>query len=474
MRFTGKQLFSVFLIFAVVGVLAAICSQPAARADVGATSVLPVPQQALTDMQAGAGKDKVPAAEHQATVSAAKGKAGEKAKTMANRVVSLAGSWINVKVVAGIPLFRLILTLLILLLVAVLERFARSMIDRHQKAVEKREAPKTSRDHIICATARPISLLIWTYGIYAALAPLFVYFISADGSNLVHLVAKKAADMGTAVAVVWFIFRLVDIVDIRLEQWAAATENTIDDMMAPLLGKTLRIFIIVIGGILIIRNLTGVDIGPLLASLGVGGIAVALAAKDSIANFFGTLTIFFDRPFQVGHRVVIGKTDGVIESVGFRSTRIRTLDGHLVTVPNEGLVNTSIENIGMRPHIRWLNNLTITYDTPPEKVERAVAILREILDNHEGMHPDFPPRVYFNGFNDWSLNILMVAWYHPANYWDMQEWQQRTCLEILRRFNEEGIDFAFPSQTLYLANDDARQLKLAMLAGETATYAPQQ
>ena len=89
------------------------------------------------------------------------------------------------------------------------------------------------------------------------------------------------------------------------------------------------------------------------------------------------------------------------------------------------------------------------------------------------MHPDFPPRVYFNGFNEWSLNISVIAWYHPANYWDMQKWQQRTCLEILRKFNDEGIDFAFPSRTLYVANDDKRQLKIKMMKGETATYIPE-
>jgi MscS family membrane protein len=144
-----------------------------------------------------------------------------------------------------------------------------------------------------------------------------------------------------------------------------------------------------------------------------------------------------------------------------------------VTIPNEKVVNTGVENIGKRPHIRWLTNITITYDTSPDKVEKAVAIIKESLDAHEGLHPDFPPRVYFNGFNDWSLNIMVIAWYHPADYWAMQEWQQRTCLEILRRFNAEGIEFAFPSRTLYLANDDKRQLKLKMLAGETVTYMPE-
>ena len=190
-----------------------------------------------------------------------------------------------------------------------------------------------------------------------------------------------------------------------MKKWAASTDSSIDDVLAPLFGKTLRVFIVIIGGILIIQNLTGVKIGPLLASLGIGGIAVALAARDSIANFFGTLTILFDKPFQVGERVIIDNYDGVVEDVGFRSTRIRTLTGHLVTIPNEKIVNSGLENIGKRPHIRWLTNITITYDTPPDRVEKAVSIIKEILDNHEGMHPDFPPRVYFNGFNDW-LNIL--------------------------------------------------------------------
>ena len=166
----------------------------------------------------------------------------------------------------------------------------------------------------------------------------------------------------------------------------------------------------------------------------------------------------------MGERIVIDNYDGIVESVGFRSARIRTLTGHLVTIPNEKLVNSTVENIGKRPHIRWLTNIGITYDTPPEKVEEAVSILEAILDDHEGMDPEFPPRVFFNGFNDWSLNIMVLMWYHPADYWNFQDCLQRICLDILRRFQAAGIDFAFPSQTVYAAGDDKRILKL-MLAG---------
>ncbi len=400
-------------------------------------------------------------------------KVGEQIDDFTQQVSSRLGGWINAKAFAGITWLKLILSLLLLFIVLLVERIVRLTIDRKRRKTEEEKEVKKIKHLILEAVAKPLSMFIWVYGIYIVLTPLFVHFRKPDGINLVHTVAQKAADLGAAVALIWFIFKMVSILDFQIKKWAASTDSTIDDVLAPLVGKTVRVFIVIIGGILIIQNLTGVKIGPLLASLGIGGIAIALAAKDSIANFFGTLTILFDKPFQVGERVMIDNYDGVVEDVGFRSTRIRTLTGHLVTIPNEKVVNSGLENIGKRPHIRWLTNITITYDTPPNKVEKAVSIINEILDNHEGMHPDFPPRVYFNGFNDWSLNIMVIAWYHPANYWDMQEWQQRTCLEILRRFNDEGIDFAFPSRTIYLANDDKRQLKLKMLEGETITYIPE-
>ena len=399
-------------------------------------------------------------------------KVGQQIEGVTHQASSRMGPWTHATVFGGISWSNLILCVFMIFVVLLIERIVRVAIDRRRKKAAEAEVKKI-RGLILEAVARPLSLFIWVYGVYIALSPLFVHFQKPDGTNLVFTVAQKAADFGAAVALFWFIFKIVTVVDFHLQKWAAATDSSIDDLLAPLVGKTLRVFIVTIGSILIIQNLTGVKIGPLLASLGIGGIAVALAAKDSIANFFGTLTILFDKPFQVGERVIIDNYDGVVEDVGFRSTRIRTLTGHLVTIPNEKIVNSGLENIGKRPHIRWLTNITITYDTPPDRVEKTVSIIKEILDNHEGMHPDFPPRVYFNGFNDWSLNIMVIAWYHPANYWDMQEWLQRTCLEILRKFNAEGIDFAFPSRTMYLATDEKRELSLKMLQGETITYTPE-
>lgn len=252
---------------------------------------------------------------------------------------------------------------MLLFLVALIECIVRAIIDRTKKVPPEESETLGIKGYVLSALAQPVSLFIWVNGIVFALTPIFIHFRRADGSNLIQTAVQKGGDLGTPLAVIWFIFNLVSIVDARLVKWAAKSESSIDDLLVPLVGKTLRVCIIVIGGILVLQNVTGVEIGPLVASLGIGGLAVTLAARESIANFLGTLTILFDKPFQIGHWVVIDGNDGVVESVGFRSTRVRMLTGHLLTIPNEKIVNSFVENIGLRKNIRWLTNITITYDT---------------------------------------------------------------------------------------------------------------
>ncbi len=379
------------------------------------------------------------------------------------------GRWVNTTVLLNISWLKLLITLGMIFVVVFFERILRWFLVHHQRQMEAERSPGNLwRRLLIRAMIRPLSLFVWVYGVYLALAPLLAHFKMANETNLVHLVAQRAADIGGILALFWFLLNLVHLLDERLRRWAEANQSTIDDMLAPLVGKTLRIFIGAIAIVMVVQNLTGIQIGPLLASLGIGGLAVALAAKDTIGNFFGTLTILFDKPFQVGERIVIEGQDGTVESVGFRSTRIRTLTGHLVSIPNEKVVNSTLENIARRPNIRWLANIGLPYDTPVEKVERAVAILRELLAEHQGMHPDWPPRVHFNGFNEWSLNVTVVLWYHPPDWWAYQGWLQATCLEIMRRFAAEGIEFAFPSQTVYLARGARREPAAEVAAGEDA------
>lgn len=308
---------------------------------------------------------------------------------------------------------------------------------------------------VLQAALWPIRILLFAIGIYAV-KELLVMPATAER------VAGGAVSVLSALVVVLFVYRLLDVLEYELTRFAKREDTKLDLNFVKLIRLITNVLVVVFGGIFILQAITGKPLNALLAGLGIGGLAVALAAQDTLKNFFGSIMIMLDKPFVVGDRVVVDGVDGPVEDIGFRSTRIRTLTGHLVAVPNEKMATINIENIGRRPSIRRLTNITITYDTPPEKVQRALTIVREILENHEGMDPDFPPRVYFNEFNDASLNLMMIYWYFPPNYWDFLALNERVNLQIMRAFEAEGIEFAFPTTTTYLAQDDRRPLNITI------------
>lgn len=397
-------------------------------------------------------------------------KVGEKIDEVAEKSSYVFGDWVRAKAFNGITWLKLLSTLFILLIVLVVERSLNYFIRRRLRRIEVEDREPTWSEVLLEALCKPLCLFIWIYGSYFALSPLFVHFEIPFGTNFLKNYARKGADIGGLFAVLWFIFRVIRLVDVELETRAKSPESRIEDLQASLVGKTLRWVVAIVGSIIIVQYVTGIQTGPLIASLGIGGLAVALAAKESIANLFGTVTIVFDKPFKVGDRILIDKYDGFVDAVGYRSTRLRLWNGNLVTIPNEKITNSSVENFARRPHIWWYTNITITYDTPPDKVNLAVEIVKEILENDDETRKDCPPWVFFDGFNEWSLNIRVMSWFkreglEPTQF-DYYTWRQRNCDKILRRFNEEGIQFAFPTRTTHLANDDKRQLKLLMLHNE--------
>jgi len=197
----------------------------------------------------------------------------------------------------------------------------------------------------------------------------------------------------------------------------------------------------------------GLPLVGLVASVSIGGLAVALAAQDTLKNVLGSLMIFIDQPYRIGERIIAGSHDGIVEHIGLRSTRIRQLDGHLTSIPNEKMAAMDIENIERREYIRRKTRLRIATGTPREKVQRALATVREILTDHEGMAADRPPRVYFEEFNPDSLSIVVFYWYEPPDYWAFCDFGERINLEIVKRFAEAGIKLAPPTSTTQLTNE---------------------
>ncbi|MBL7044035.1 MAG: mechanosensitive ion channel family protein [Pirellulaceae bacterium] len=327
-----------------------------------------------------------------------------------------------------------------------------------------------SRAQVLMGLAGPASLALLTVGLMVGLANVAM-------SGALGRFCTKTLLLLFSIAVFWYVFNLIAIVELFLQRRAAKTGSALDKQLAPLIRKTLRVFLVVVAALFIVDTVFEGDIGAWLAGLGIAGLAVSLAAQDSLKNLFGSITILLDRPFKVGERIVCSGYDGTVEEIGFRSTKVRTLTGHLVTIPNSNIVSDPVENIGQRPYIRRNLNVTITYDTPRDKIEQAAQIIRDILEEegiHEPIHPsldgnDYPPRVFFNDFNADSLNVFVMYWYSPPTYWEYLEHAHRLNLRIFEEYEKAGIEFAFPTQTLYLARDPKRELAVKMLGSDLSS-----
>ena len=348
---------------------------------------------------------------------------------------------------AGNELWRIVLFFAIILLSLIAGRVAQAVMS---KAEPNGTGSKRKLFNILLrALSRPAVLASFTIGFSMAVSMLILGDAIASATATVSRIL-------TVITAGYALYSLVDVLDFYLSSLSGNTHSKIDDMLFPLIGRSVRITIAVFASLQAIQALSDRPVTSIIAGLGVGGLAIALAGQDTVKNFFGSLVVICDKPFEIGDRIIIDGFDGPVESMGFRSTRIRTLEGHLVTIPNGELVNKTIQNIGRRHYIRRVSNITITYDTPMEKVDRAIEIIKEILNDHEGMNPEFPPKVFFNDFNDSSLNIMMIYWYFPPDYWKYMAFTERVNRELLSRFNSAGIDFAFPSQTIYLPGQEKR------------------
>jgi len=307
-------------------------------------------------------------------------------------------------------------------------------------AFRKRTLDKERRGELQ-ANLRPFGLvvmsLIWLGGIGLL-----------DLPDLAYLYLLVASRFVLAVAGVWSAYRLTNILGEFLTQWASTTESTLDDLLVPLVVKSLKLFITALG-IIFLADQLAIKLAPLLTGLGLGGLAFALAAKDFVGNLFGSVMVIADRTFQVGDWVVIGDIEGTVEQVGFRSTRIRTFYNSLVTLPNSNLITSSVDNLGQRRYRRWRTMLSITYDTPPGKIEAFCEGIRELVRRHPYTRKDYF-QVYLSAFAPASLDILVYVFFLTPDWSTELRERHRLMLDIMRLAERLGVEFAFPTQTLHL------------------------
>ncbi len=273
--------------------------------------------------------------------------------------------------------------------------------------------------------------------------------------EVVQKVLAKGFTIIVAVSLTYMVLKFIDLI---MNYWRMrATEQqdqAFNQQLFPIIRKSLKVFIIAVAALVTLDNL-GINITAAIASLSIGGLAVGLAAQDTLANLFGAIAIFLDKPFKIGDRVQVENVDGPVESIGLRSTRIRNLDGHLVTIPNKTMGNAVIINVAARPRIKTIMNIGITYDTPVERVKLALEIIKEVY----GKHPMTSELITsFNKFESSSLNVLVVHFWKDSDFVASLGGLQEMNLSLKERFDKEGINFAFPTQTLYVKQDSDWQL----------------
>ncbi|MEE4177480.1 MAG: mechanosensitive ion channel family protein [Bacteroides sp.] len=246
------------------------------------------------------------------------------------------------------------------------------------------------------------------------------------------------------------VYRLVDVFSLYLERLSGKSDSNLENHVVPLIRKVLRVFVIIIGGLVILQSI-GVNITALLAGISIGGLALALAAQDTLKNLFGSFMIFLDKPFSVGHWITSGDIDGTVEEVGFRSTRVRTFRNSLTYVPNGKLADATIDNHGLRQYRRFYMHIAITYDTPPDLIEVFVEGLRKIVDRSPKTRKDFYI-IEFNEMGDFALKIMFYIFFTVPTWPEELKARHEILIEIVRLAEKLGIRFAFPTQTLHMEN----------------------
>ncbi|MTI21371.1 mechanosensitive ion channel family protein [Fulvivirga sp. RKSG066] len=300
---------------------------------------------------------------------------------------------------------------------------------------------KRLADEVVIPVAKPISFLV--------IFPLLILFVP-----VLQLPITMAEYVILALKAIWpvfaiiFFYRLVDIVSLYFGRVAEKTESTLDDQLVPLLRKVLKTFVVILGALFILDNLE-FNITGLIAGISIGGIAFALAAQDTIKNFFGSLMIFIDRPFQVGDWITSGDVDGTVEEVGFRSTRIRTFRNSLMYIPNGVITNQTIDNHGLRVYRRFFFNIGVTYGTPPDLIEVFVEGLKEVVKKHPQTRKDYF-EIHLNNMADSSLSIMFYIFFKVPSWTEELKARHEILLDIIRLAEEIGVEFAFPTQTLHV------------------------
>jgi len=330
----------------------------------------------------------------------------------------------------------------------IIERFARfylaSLVFKQLKKL-----------HIHALSEKKEKQLTFPFGMMALAGFFSIAIQNIELNDEALSICLRGARIAFTIACVFLAHQLVDVIALYFEKIAQESDNKFDDILVPLIKKSGKFLVIAIGTVAIGDSLA-LDMKGILTGLGIGGLAFALAAKDTLGNVFGSLTVLLDRPFRIGDWVNIGGIEGTVEEVGLRSTRIRTSYDSLITIPNGTLTNAHVDNYGQRRYRRFRTTIGVQYDTAPDTLNNFCEAIREIVKSTPHIRQDFY-QVYFNSMGDFSLNILINIFLLAESKTIELQQTHDFLMEILKLGEKMGVEFAFPTQTLHVFDELKRQ-----------------
>jgi MscS family membrane protein len=315
----------------------------------------------------------------------------------------------------------------------------------------KKIAAKTSTildDVLIGILEKPFIFGLFIAGFSLATARL-------DFTERGNQIVANITEVLVVLLVIWVLIRFVDaVIEHYLSPLIAKSESHIDDQILPLAKRVVNILIMLIGLIFLIKEL-GYDVTSLIAGLGIGGLAFALAAQPLLTNLFGGLAIIGDKPFHMGDRIRIDdKYEGYVKQIGLRSTTIRTGKGTNIIIPNSVIASTALENISTNKEhaVRHTFTLGLTYNTPAEKIKEAINIIKGILEKHPDVVINEANSKYYVSFSTFENSALTLSVGYSHLIDRFSDTRTSINLEIKERFEAAGIEFAYPTQTVYVKN----------------------
>lgn len=354
------------------------------------------------------------------------------------------------KTVFLIPNYQWICLLVLIFLGFIVDLLTRLAL-RHATAAWFKFVKSEEKSKFQSNVWRPLGLLAqaltWYFGtLLIGLPPMVLTIL---------LVAVK---FFAIVAGIWTAFRLIDLLASNLAGRAAKTGTKFDDLLIPLISKTLKVFAVT-AGLLMCAEAFNLPITGLIGGLGIGGAALAFASKDAVSNVFGSVTVLTDRPFEIGDWIVTEGAEGTVENVGFRSTRIRTFYNSQITLPNSRLTTAVVDNLGRRRYRRIKTMIGLQYDTKPEQMDAFCEGIRELIRRHPYTRKDYY-HVYFNAFGDSALEILLYCFVECPDWSVELREKHRLYLDIVRLADSVGVSFAFPTRTLHMFNEQQTETDL--------------